>query len=266
MHILITNDDGINAPGLLLLKQIAEQLAGPDGMVWTVAPSTEQSGTGHSVSFVRPFLMSQIAERIFSIDGTPADCVLAGLYEVMTEHPPDLILSGINRGNNSGENALYSGTIGAALEASLHGITGIALSQYLGTENYNIANPFEAAEKFGLEAIRLILQGGGKHADDYPLFYNVNFPPCPAASVAGIRAAVQGIRPLGNRFKTTAVKSPTRRKFLWIRNGPQDVAAQPGTDVTVNLERYVSITPMCADLTAHGAMTKLNEELRCAHD
>ena len=262
MRILITNDDGIDAPGLLILKSLASQLAGPGGEVWTVAPATEQSGTAHCVSFVRPFLISQISEREFSVEGTPADCVLAGIYDVMPPHRPDLVLSGINRGNNSGENALYSGTIGAALEASLHGLTGIALSQFYGPDNRLLGNPFEAAEKFSLDAVKAILRSLEETGHEYPLFFNVNFPPCPAADVAGMRPAVQGMREEGN-FRVVPAESPTRRKFLWIRCGSQDSPGRSGTDIAANLERFVSITPMRADLTAHEALERLSEQLPC---
>ena len=266
MRILITNDDGINAPGLVVLKRIAQQLAGADGDVWTVAPSTEQSGTSHCVSFVRPFLITEIGTQTFAVDGTPADCVLAGLYEIMQEQPPDLVLSGVNRGNNSGENALYSGTVGAVMEASLQGKTGIALSQYLGPANGHIANPFEAADAYGVEAVHAILTLNNQKIDHYPLFYNVNFPPCPADSVAGIRAAKQGARPLEGRFKTMEAPSPSNRKFLWLRSGPQDVPAQPQSDITLNLENFVSITPMRADLTDQASMVTLESQLHGRHD
>ena len=111
MRILITNDDGISAPGLKVLDTIAEDLAGPDGTVWTVAPAFEQSGVGHCISYTRPMMIEQLGPRRFAIEGSPADCVLAGLHEVLQGAKPDLILSGVNRGNNSAENALYSGTL-----------------------------------------------------------------------------------------------------------------------------------------------------------
>ena len=122
MRILITNDDGINAPGLKTLRKIAETLAGAAGDVWTVAPSTERSGVAHAISLSSPVLISQLGPRSFSIDGYPADCVLAGLHHILKGSPPDIILSGVNRGNNSAENALYSGTLGAAIEGALQGV------------------------------------------------------------------------------------------------------------------------------------------------
>ena len=185
MRILITNDDGISAPGLAVLEQIAQAVAGPDGEVWTVAPAFEQSGVGHCISYTRPFMLSQLSERRFAAEGSPADCVLAGLHVVMKDALPDLVLSGVNRGSNSAENALYSGTLGGAMEAALQGIPAIALSQYFGPQNANIENPFEAAAHHGAELIRAILETQPSEAADYRLFYNVNFPPIPAAAVKG---------------------------------------------------------------------------------
>ena len=135
MRILITNDDGIDAPGLAVMQEIAAGVAGRDGIVTTVAPVNEQSGCAHSVSFVQPMMLTRRGRNSISVVGTPADCVLVGLHELQSEGPPDLVLSGVNRGNNSGENVLYSGTIGAALEASLHDVKAIALSQYYGPSN-----------------------------------------------------------------------------------------------------------------------------------
>ena len=118
MRILITNDDGINAPGLQVMHDIATALAGPDGEVWTVAPAFEQSGVGHCISYTQPMMVTQMGERRYATQGSPADCVLVAVHDVMKTTPPDLILSGVNRGNNSAENAVYSGTVGAAMEAA----------------------------------------------------------------------------------------------------------------------------------------------------
>ena len=106
MRILITNDDGINAPGLEVLHEIATSLAGPEGEVWTVAPAFEQSGVGHCISYTHPTMIAQLGPRRFAAEGSPADCVLAGIHDVLEGAKPDLVLSGVNRGNNSGENVL----------------------------------------------------------------------------------------------------------------------------------------------------------------
>ena len=254
MRILLTNDDGISADGLAVLEQIAAQLARPED-IWVVAPAFEQSGVGHCVSYLRPMMIQRIGERRVACEGTPADCVLAGLHEVM-EGAPDLILSGVNRGNNSAENALYSGTLGGAMEGALQGIPSIALSQYYGPRNLKIDNPFEAAAEVGPDLIRSLYAKMQVKTEGYQTFFNVNFPPVPAAEVAGVRVAAQGLRP-GRGFHTEHVKSPSGRDFLWIRGGNQHVQAAAGSDAAVNLEGYVSVTPMRADLTAHDLLDEM---------
>ena len=261
MRILITNDDGINAPGLEALEAIAAELAGPKGEVWTVAPAFEQSGVAHCISYVHPTLIAQLGPRRYAAEGTPADCVLAAIADVLKGNPPDLVLSGVNRGNNSGENVLYSGTIGAAMEAALHGVKSIALSQFYGPQNVNIADPFDAAAQHGAGVIRALLSKGlWDETEDYRLFYNVNFPPLPAAAVKGTRVATQGFRRYAG-FRIEPHNSPTGRQFLWIKGGEQGRPTLPGTDVTANVEGYISVTPLRCDLTAHDRLAALEQAL-----
>jgi 5'-nucleotidase len=256
MRILITNDDGINAPGLAVLEQIATELAGADGTVWVVAPAFEQSGVAHCISYTHPMMIAKLGERRFAAEGSPADCVLAGLHDVIEGERPDLVLSGVNRGNNSAENALYSGTLGGAMEAALQGIPAMALSQYLGPSNFAAPDPFEAAAVHGADLIRKLLAATPDDSADYRTFYNINFPPVPAADVRGLRVVPQGFR-RNTRFSVEPHLSPSGRRFLWIRGGEQHVPTLPGTDAAVNLEGYISVTPMRADLTAHDLLDGL---------
>lgn len=257
MRILITNDDGINAPGLSVLEQIAGEIAGPDGEVWTVAPAFEQSGVGHCISYSRPMMLAELGPRRFAAEGTPADCVLAALGDAMPGRP-DLVLSGVNRGNNAAENALYSGTLGAALEAALQQIPAIALSQFYGPQTAELDDPFDAARAHGARVVRqLVDQAPWAENDDYRLFYNVNFPPVAADQVAGVKAAAQGWRQ-DTFFSTEATSSPSGRRFLWIKGGPQHHKTAPGSDVTANLEGFISVTPMRADLTAYDHLAALD--------
>lgn len=261
MRILITNDDGINAPGLEVLTAIATEIAGPEGEVWTVAPAFEQSGVGHCISYTHPMMIARLDQRRYAAEGSPADCVLAALYDVLQGARPDLVLSGINRGNNAAENALYSGTIGGAMEAALQGLPAIALSQFMGPETQDLADPFEAARQHGAGVVRALLDRGlWDHGADYRLFYNVNFPPLPAARVKGTRVAAQGFR-RDTAFSVEPHMSPSGRKFLWIKGGPQHSPTLPGTDAAVNLDGYISITPMRADLTAHDQLAELEARL-----
>lgn len=257
MRILITNDDGINAPGLKILEAIADEIAGPGGEVWTVAPAFEQSGVGHCISYTRPMMIAEMGPRRFAAEGSPADCVLAGVHDVMKDNPPDLVLSGVNRGNNAAENTLYSGTIGGAMEAALQGLPAIALSQFYGPANAQADNPFEASAAHGVDVVRRILSHSPTETGGYRLFYNVNFPPRLAADVKGIRLSTQGLRP-GVGFSTEPHQSPSGRRFLWIKGGNQQVPTAAGSDAADNLEGYVSVTPMRADLTAHDMMGALS--------
>ncbi len=260
MRILITNDDGINAPGLEVLTAIAHQIAGPDGEVWTVAPAFEQSGVGHCISYTHPMMIAKLAERRFAAEGSPADCVLAALYDVMPDARPDLVLSGVNRGNNSAENVLYSGTIGAAMEAALQGIPAIAMSQFMGPKTDGLDTPFDSAAMHGAGVVRALLDRGIWTRDDYRVFYNVNFPPMSGALTLGTRVAAQGFR-RDTAFGVEPHLSPSGKRFLWIKGGPQQVPTLPGTDAAVNLEGYISVTPMRADLTAHDLLGDLAARL-----
>lgn len=253
MRILLTNDDGINAPGLAVLEAIAADLAGPGGEVWIVAPAFEQSGVAHAISYTHPMMIAKLGERRFAAEGSPADCVLAGLHDVMRDAPPDLVLSGVNRGNNSAENALYSGTLGGAMEAALQGIPAMALSQYYGPRNLGLDDPFEAAAAHGADLLRRILAVNPCPGEDYRLFFNVNFPPVPAAEVRGARVTTQGYR-RDTRFAVEPHTSPSGRRFLWIKGGNQHDPTGPGTDAAANLDGFISVTPMRADLTAHDAL------------
>ena len=257
MRILVTNDDGYHAPGLAVLEEIAAQFSDD---IWVCAPSEEQSGAGHSLTLNRPVRLQKFAERRFAVTGTPTDSVMMALREVL-DNPPDLILSGVNRGNNAAENTLYSGTIGACIEGSLLGVRSIALSQFYGPDNAKLENPFEAAAVHGAATVRALLNANLWDDADYKVFYNVNFPPVPAAAVKGMAATTQGFR-LNTRFRAEAQTSPTGRKFLWVRGGPQHEPTAPGTDAAANLDGYISITPMRADLTDYALVETLKDTLK----
>lgn len=258
MRILVTNDDGINAPGLAVLESIAAEIAGPKGEVWVVAPAFEQSGVAHCISYTHPMMIAEMGPRRYAAEGSPADCVIAALHEFMQDVPPDLVLSGVNRGNNSAENALYSGTLGGAMEAALQGLPAIALSQYMGPKTAGLDTPFQAAAAHGADVVRMILDQMPDDTQDYRLFFNVNFPPVPASDVRGSRFVAQGYRQ-GTRFSAEPHNAPSGRRFLWIKGGNQQVPTRPDTDAAVNLDGYISITPMRADLTAHDVLDLMKD-------
>ena len=261
MRILITNDDGINAPGLEILTAIAGEIAGPGGEVWTVAPAFEQSGVGHCISYTHPMINAKLADRRYAVEGSPADCVLAAVHDIMADTPPDLVISGVNRGNNSGENVVYSGTVGGAMEAALQGLPAVALSQYFGPAMIGLDDPFECARTHGAAVIRQLLDRADWSTDaDFRLFYNINFPPALAADVKGTRVAPQGRRH-GPGFGVEPFTAPNGRRYLWVRGTPQDRPSTPGGDVEANLDGYISVTPMRADLTCHASLGALQKAL-----
>ncbi len=258
MRILITNDDGISAPGLRALHAIASEIAGPDGEVWTVAPAFEQSAVSHCISYVRPMLIQKLDDRRFAVEGSPADCVLAGVHDVMKEAKPDLILSGVNRGHNVAEDVIYSGTLSAAREATIHGIRAISMSQAYGQGNLGLSDMFEAARRFAPDIIRRLLADAPWFDQPYPVFYNVNFPPIPADHVKGVKTAVQGHRPAAT-FGVEPQTAPNGRLFLWLQHGSGNESASPGTDAREIHEGYATVTPLRADATAHDLVNRLSE-------
>jgi len=257
MRILVTNDDGINAPGLAVLEQIAADVSDD---VWVVAPALEQSGVGHCINYTRPTLLTEIGPRRFAIEGSPADCVLVGIHEIMKDAKPDLILSGVNRGNNAGENTLYSGTIGACMEAALQGYNAIALSQFYGPDNAKADDPFEASRVHGGPLVRKLIDQGIWTNEDYRVLYNVNFPPVMAADVKGHQVVAQGYRP-NARFSVEPQTSPSGRRYTWIKGGMQQDRTAEGTDVAANMDGYISVTPMRVDLTAYDLLDQLKDQL-----
>jgi 5'-nucleotidase len=260
MRILITNDDGISAPGLAVAEAIAADLAGPDGEVWVVAPAFEQSGVGHCVSYIRPMRLERLGERRFAVEGSPADCVLAALGEILRDRPPELILSGVNRGHNVAEDTLYSGTVGGAMEGALHGLPAVAMSQYFGPRNRETADPFAAARAEGPEVCRRLIAGGAWGDAAYGVFYNVNFPPLPAAEVRGWRATVQGRR-AEPTFGVQPHIAPNARTYLWLTHAHGNAGTAEGSDSRECHDGFVTITPLRADLTAHDLVAPLARAL-----
>ena len=257
MRILITNDDGINAPGLKVLEEIATGLAGPEGEVWVVAPAFEQSGVGHCISYTRPMMVSQMGERRFAAEGSPADCVLAAIHDVMADARPDLVLSGVNRGNNSAENALYSGTLGGAMEAALQGCRAVALSQYYGPAVRDTPDPFEAARLHGLPTPAQT--AGARCLDRRRLRHLLQhqLPAPPGSRGQGRQGRAAGASAATWALGCNPSTRPRGGASLWVTGAPQQQPTSPGTDADMNLKGYISVTPMRADLTAHDALEAL---------
>jgi 5'-nucleotidase len=259
MRILVTNDDGISAPGLEVAEAIAAAIAGPSGEVWVVAPAFEQSGVAHAVSYVRPMRLERLEPRRFAVEGSPADCVLAGLHEIMKDGPPDLVISGVNRGHNVAEDTLYSGTVGGAMEAALHGVRAVAMSQYHGPASA-AGDPFGAARAHGAGLVRKLVEAATWPSTPYAAFYNVNFPPVPADEVRGTRATIQGHRAAAT-FGVLPHVAPNGRTFLWLTHGHGNADTAPGTDSRECHDGHITVTPLIADLTAHDLVAPLAQAL-----
>jgi 5'-nucleotidase len=238
-RILVSNDDGIDAPGLLLLERVARELS-PD--VWVVAPEQEQSGAGHSLTTRRPIRLNEVGPRRYAVDGTPTDCVLLALKRLLRGQPPSLVLSGINAGGNVAEDITYSGTCAAAMEATLFGVPAIALSQEYRDRGMI---PWGTAEAFATEAIRRVAAA----AEPWPrdTFFNINFPAIAPSAVRGFAITRQGKRILGDNL--TEGTDPRGRHYYWIGPSQMRGGADPGTDLGALADARVSITPVHLNLT-----------------
>lgn len=259
MRILVTNDDGITAPGLLLAEEIAAEIAGPEGEVWVVAPDFERSGVSHAISYTSPMRMTRLAERRFTVDGYPADCVLVGVHTILKDNPPDLILSGINRGHNVAEDVVYSGTAGAAMEGGLNNVRSIALSQFYSAGPNRPDDLWDPARAWGLRAVRAVLQMPFAEKS----FYSVNFPAVKPEAIRGMTVCPQGIR-ADATFEIVPYKAPNGRDFLFTRHTTANHSAPEGTDARLGLDGWVTITPLRPQLTAEdlleGARAALGAE------
>ncbi len=260
MRILITNDDGISAPGLKVAEAIGTELAGPEGEVWVVAPAFEQSGVSHCVSYIRPMRLEKLSERRYAVEGSPADCVLAAIGSILQDTPPDLVISGVNRGHNVADDTLYSGTIGGAMEGALHGFRSVALSQYYSAAGAEGLAAFDAARGHGAAVVRKLIERATWNREGYNLFYNLNFPARPAAEVRGVRATFQGARP-GPTFGVKPQLSPNGRQYLWLTHGTGNDGAPAGSDAFECHDGYVTVTPLSADLTVHEMVAPLSKIL-----
>jgi 5'-nucleotidase len=251
-RILITNDDGIEAPGLKLLTKIARALSRD---VWVVAPELEQSGASHSLTLQRPLRVRKLAPRRFAVDGTPTDCVMLAVNVILKAKRPNLVLSGVNAGGNLGEDMTYSGTVAAAMEATLLDLPAIALSQHVVEDG---PPEWATAARYAPEVIRRLAALPWLR----DILVNVNFPPIAPDRVTGIAAVAQGRRKLGDNLDARI--DPRGRAYYWIgpmyeeRPGDSDLTG-PDTDLGAVAAGKVSVTPIYLDLTHRAALAKLKE-------
>lgn len=248
MRILLTNDDGIYAPGLRALRR--ELL--PLGEVVVVAPATEQSAAGHSVTLLTPLLINEVFEDGaflgWAVEGRPADCVKLALLELLPD-PPDVIVSGLNAGSNAGINVLYSGTVAAAIEGAFYRRTAIACS----LEYDRKIEDFPKAARYARMMVEQIL------ARDPPQgsLFNVNIPVLENGPIRGVKVLPQNITPYSEQFDRRV--NPRGRTYFWT--GPDFTCPEPhpDTDVTALAEQYITITPLQFDLTDHARLAAMKD-------
>ncbi len=254
MRILVTNDDGIHAPGLVSAEKIARDLSDD---VWVVAPEIEQSGASHSLTLTMPLRLREIETRRFSVTGTPTDCVMLACSHVMKDNPPTLVISGVNRGSNLADDVTYSGTIAGAMEGCALGIPSIALSQSYGFQNeeYHVIR-WACGEVQGPPLIKKLVAIGWP--DD--VLININFPDCAPKDVKGIDIAAQGKRDL----QTAALERRVDARgnpYFWI--GFKRVRSNPpqGTDLHAIYNKRIAVTPLHLNLTEFKVLETMREKL-----
>lgn len=239
MHIMVTNDDGIHAPGILALASALRVL----GDVTVVAPDRERSAVGHALTLNSPLRVFELRDGFFAVDGTPTDCVNMGIHSLLPFHP-DLVVSGINHGANLGDDVTYSGTVAAAIEATLMGLPAIAVS--LATFERN--GYFPEAAQVAVRVARQVITNGLPE----DTFLNVNVPNCPAGEINPPLITRQGKRSfVGSVVGKT---DPRGRKYYWIGSGEADFNDYEGTDFHAINRNHVSITPLHLDLTNYESM------------
>jgi len=250
MRILVTNDDGYHAPGLTIAERIAAAFSDD---VWVVAPAEEQSGAGHSLTLTRPLRVRRFGDKRFAVAGTPTDAVMMAVARIMKDTPPDLILSGVNRGANLAEDVTYSGTVSAAMEGALAGVRSIAMSQVYRREGVGDAVPFATAEAWGERVVRPLIEA--------PLaprsLVNVNFPALPPDEVKGVRVVAQGLRDYG-RLRIVTNTDPRGYDYHWFALGQTEQQPAPDTDLAAVQDGYVAVTPLHLDLTHAPSLAMLN--------
>ena len=251
MRILLTNDDGVHAEGLAALERIARSLSDD---VWIVAPETDQSGLAHSLSLSEPLRLRRIADKHYALRGTPTDCVIMGIRQVM-QAKPDLVLSGVNSGSNVADDVTYSGTVAGAIEGTLQGVRSFALSQAYLYRDGTRTVPWEVVEAHAPALLDKLL-----HVDlPDGTFLNLNFPNCRPDEVQGVEVTAQG----NLAFNLQVDERADGRGFpyYWLRFGERSGTFRPGTDIHALKQNRVSVTPLKLDLTDYAVQDRVARAL-----
>jgi 5'-nucleotidase len=253
MRILLTNDDGINAPGLAALERIAAKLSDD---VWVVAPELDQSGLAHSLSLNDPLRLRKISERRFGLRGTPSDCVIMGVRRLLADRKPDLVLSGVNSGGNLADDVTYSGTVAGAIEGTLLGVPSVALSQAYNYEQGERVVPWETTEAHAPDILRKLIDFG------FPpgVFYNLNFPNIAANAVGGFAVTNQG--KLAHRLHVEERRDGRGLPYYWLMYRNERETAAPGSDLDALSHGMISLTPLRLDMTAYDLADPLRHHFK----
>jgi len=241
VRVLVTNDDGIHADGLAALERIARRLTDD---VWIAAPEFEQSGASRALTLSAPLRVRQLDEQRFAITGTPTDCVMLALEELIKDRRPDLVLSGVNRGHNTAEDVTMSGTVAGAIQGMALGVPSVALSQSLSVFHDDVVAHFETAETYAPGIIERLLENGWPK----DVIINLNFPNRPPDEVEAVEVTRQGFRDIHN-MKAEKRTDLRGRDYYWMGFTARRPAVAEGTDLAAVLAGRISVTPLHIDLT-----------------
>lgn len=250
MRILLTNDDGIHAEGLAVLERIARTLSDD---VWVVAPETDQSGLAHSLTLSEPLRLRKVSDNHFALRGTPTDCVIMGVKEVLGGKKPDLVLSGVNNGANMADDVTYSGTIAGAIEGTLQGIKSFAISQAANYRDGERLIPWEIVENYAPELLRKLIK---VEMPDWS-FMNLNFPNCRPEEVQGVAVTAQGKLDFGINIEK---RSDGRGyPYYWLKFDSRTGDFREGTDIHALRANKISVTPLKLDLTDYDLLDRIQQ-------
>lgn len=250
MRILLTNDDGVRAAGMQVLRRIAAHLSDD---VWVVAPESEQSAASRGVSLHNPVRLKKLEDKVYAVTGTPTDSVIVAMRDVLKNHKPDLVLSGVNRGQNLAEDVTFSGTIAGALQGMQMGVPSIALSLARGFQGAT-SLPWETAEHHAPDLIKKLVELGWPHN----VVLSINFPDTPVDQVKGVQITRQGHRD----FEMSGVDKrnhPRGGSYFWLTYGAAKSNPPQGTDLRAIYDGYISVTPLHTDLTHFDTMSDLQD-------
>jgi 5'-nucleotidase len=256
MRILVTNDDGIHADGLKILAGIARELSDD---VWVVAPETNQSGVSHSLTLHDPLRVRTVGERQMAVTGTPTDCVLMAVLELLRDQRPALVLSGINQGQNTADDVTYSGTIAGAMEGTLLGIPSIALSQCRRGEAHGESGAmrWDVVRQHGAATVRKLMAAGWPDK----VLININFPDCDPNEVAGLEVTGQGYSDPKSSLRYERREDMRGDPYYWLHYQRAIFEPSAGTDLGALRRRRISLTPLHLDLTHYETCRSLKQAI-----